>query len=165
MENIPAAEKIDKGALQSQWINARMLDHPNWRLTMPAARQVIIHERKRLVVWRASAKGPQVIDLLQVSALAVSFTSGLAVTLKSGTLDRDFLVSTHPREILPEVFVWISPFAEVRFAPMKFDSPTSAWRTTVPIRVRTSGGSDPQPGQVVVSSLKEFCAQWPELTV
>lgn len=156
---------IDKSALSLKWLSDKMANHPNWRASLPPARSMIVHQGKCLVVWKMSASGPRIVDMLKVANVQASFTSGLVLTLTSGTFGENFIVTAHPREILTDVFMWIPPFADVRFTPMSFTNDDSVWRMTLPMLLRTSGGTEPQLGQVAVSTLKEFRAQWPEIAI
>lgn len=158
--------RADKVALQASWINYRMEGHPLWRRDMPAPKLLTAGDRKAFVACRLLQSGqPEIIDVLRVTGIDMSFTAGIVLTLSSGTTADRLRVSAHPREILPGVFVWIPPFAEVRHVPVHFDEPASTWHLTVPMFVRTEAGCGIEVGQTSVMTRKEFCDRWPNISL
>jgi hypothetical protein len=161
-----AISRPDRLALQAQWLNHRMEGHPTWRRDMPGPKLFMAGDRTTYVVCQLLESGePEVLDVLRVIDVEASFTQGLTLVLSSGTDAMRLRVSTYPREILPGVFAWIPPFAEVRHCPARYDDPTSTWRMTVPMFVRSDAGSGIEVGQTSVMTRKEFCERWPHVVL
>ena len=157
MENASQG-KIDRAATQAAWLNARMAGNPAWRVSMPPARQMVVSERRAFVVWKLENGRPHIIDILRADKVDVSFTAGLSLVLVSSTSGAPVIVSAYPREAVPGVFLWVPPFADVRFVPTVFQDPGSTWRLTVPMCVRPTGD------KYQISTSKEFRDQWPDVT-
>jgi hypothetical protein len=128
---------------------------------MPAARFTVVRERRVFIAWQLVNGRPQILDAFRAEDVAASFTVGLSLTMVSNTSATKVTISTYPREIIPGVFAWIPPFADVRFGPTS-DDPDSVWRLTVPMCTRVT---DDRPGHPRLSTLKEFRDLWPDVTV
>lgn len=161
MENFPTS-RANRRALQAQWLNKRMEDNPAWCLSMPSPKLALVSGRQTLVAWRLVAGQPDILDVLRADEVQASFTAGLSLTLVSSTSGARIHVSSHPREILPGVFVWIPPLADIRFGPTAFDNPGSVWGLTVPVSIRMVKEST-EPGQISLSIPREFRDLWPNV--
>jgi hypothetical protein len=165
MENV-SYSKSERFSLEARWLDALMARNAKWQSTGPGARVVQARDRKVFVAWRLGTNGqPQVIDMLRVEDVSATFTGGLALELSATLSKQKLKVNFHPREIVPGVFAWIPPFAETRFCPFVHGDPESAWRLTLPMCVRTEAGRQPAPGQVQLSTAKEFRDLWPNVTL
>lgn len=151
--------RADKLALQASWLNFRMDGHPRWHRDMPVPKQLLASDHKVFVAVHLEDGVPRILDVLRVVDVEASFTAGLTLILASGTDATRLRVSTHPREILPDVFAWVPPFSDVRHCPAKFDEPSSTWRLSVPVYVRTVSED------LIVMTRKEFCERWPNIAL
>lgn len=159
MEKVPTS-RPEQLALAAQWLNQRMAGNPAWRPSMPSARTTVARDRRTFIAWQLIDGKPHILDALLVEDVSASFTAGLAVHLVSKTTAAKMVVSSHPREIIPGVFVWIPLFADVRFGPLTTAS--SVWALSVPMCTRATTDRADHPR---LSTLKEFCALWPNVSV
>jgi hypothetical protein len=162
MDNNVSIGRAERLSLQAEWLNARMAGVSNWKNSEQAPRLFTVSEKRAFVAWRQTEDGPRVIDVLRASDVEISFTAGITIMFTGTTSSTVAKLSTHPREILPGVYAWVPPFAEVRFCPHVFENPEGTWRMTLPIMVRASGDT---VGSCHLTPLKEFRAAWPDLTV
>lgn len=164
MENV-SYSKAERFSLEAGWLDALMARNSKWK-SGAGARVVPARDRKVFVAWHLEPSGqPKIVEVLRVESVSASFTSGLALGLSAAVAGTPLKVNFYPREIVPGVFAWIPPFAEVRFCPFIANDPESAWRLSLPMCVRTVAGRQPGPGQVQFSTAKEFRDLWPNVSL
>jgi hypothetical protein len=160
MDN-PSTARAHKLALQAKWLNQRMVDNDRWTLDMPSPRVVKVSDRKTFIAWRRDAAGKvEVVDMLRVNDVEISFTRGITVKFSAGATSNTICITAHPREIVPGVFAWIPPHAELRYGPHNPEDATSRWRLTLPMLVRQMTTSS-----TVLSTLKEFQDLHPNISL
>jgi hypothetical protein len=164
METTPTsrANKLD---LQSMWLDRRMADNPQWKNSLGSQRTLVVRDRKVFVAWRMGAGKPEIVDVLRAMDVSISFTAGLTIMFASRSEESIVRVTAYPREIFPGIFAWTPPFSEVRFCPFSTDDPSSVWRTSVPMMVRSRAQGALADGEIRLWTLKEFRALWPDVSL
>jgi len=159
MENPP----LDRVALQRTWSDHQMAANVNWNL-FKSTHLMFAHEGMTFVLYQITNGAPHLLDLLRVDEVGVSFSAGLAVTFASAQTGNRYTANGLEREVLPGIFLWTPAFAEVRFAPMKYDLPGASRRLSVPLCAKMRSRFDtPREGHRYIATMKEFCHSWPNI--
>ena len=153
-------DKQEKLHFEQSWLDYKLSGSIDWN-TFRSTHKLHLAEKKTLVVWDFIDGAPRVHSILRLQEVKLGFGSGLTLGLEADDSTR-YSVTATPQQLLPGVFLWTPAFCDIRFAPMRYDTPDSTYRLTLPMMCKTRSRADrPQEGHRYILTMGEFAKQWP----
>lgn len=154
---------LDKKHYEILWANSAVLssDRSKWK-DFHSTNRIYLGNGKRLVVWRWTVKGPEILDVLRVTGMLADINSGVQIGMQGR---RGQFAVGHTPSLLPQayVFLWVPFFFDLRWVPNSFDDLHGQKNMTFPVCVKTLSNPSNQlsEGADYVTEYSEFQRNWP----